>query len=94
MIFIPNFVSVLANKIWNGFFVLMPGSCTRVGTWEHWACQGGHFFSSIVMQHMVKGQTGGIVVRSKGQISLNFHYKVNFKDIFTKFCVCSYNIYI
>ena len=34
--------------------------------------RGSIFFSNIVMQHMVKGQIGGIVVRSKGQISLNF----------------------
>ena len=26
---------------------------------------------------------------SKGQISLNFNYKVNFKDFYTKLCVCS-----
>ena len=27
---------------------------------------------------------------SKGQISFNFNYKVNFKDLYTKLCVCSY----
>ena len=27
---------------------------------------------------------------SKGQISFNFNYKVNFKDFFTKQCVCSH----
>ena len=26
---------------------------------------------------------------SKGQISLNFNNKVNFKDFYTKHCVCS-----
>ena len=26
----------------------------------------------------------------KGQISLNFSYHVNFKDFYTKFCVCSH----
>ena len=26
---------------------------------------------------------------SKGQISFNFNYKVNFKDFYTKLCVCS-----
>ena len=30
------------------------------------------------------GQTGDLGVRSKGQISLNFSYKVNFKDVYTK----------
>ena len=28
---------------------------------------------------------------SKGQISFNFNYKVNFKDYYTKLCVCSHN---
>ena len=27
---------------------------------------------------------------SKGQISFNFNYKVNFKDLYTKLCVCSH----
>ena len=26
---------------------------------------------------------------SKGQISFNFNYKVNFKDFYSKLCVCS-----
>ena len=26
----------------------------------------------------------------KGQISLNFDYHVNFKDVYTKFCVCAH----
>ena len=36
------------------------------------------------------GHTGDLGVRSKGQISLNFSYKVNFKDFYTKLCVCSH----
>ena len=36
------------------------------------------------------GQTGDLGVRSKGQISLNFSYHVNFKDFYTKLCVCSH----
>ena len=28
--------------------------------------------------------------RSKGQISINFNYKVNFKDFYSKLCVCSH----
>ena len=36
------------------------------------------------------GQTGDLGVRSKGQISFNFNYKVNFKDFYTKLCVCSH----
>ena len=27
---------------------------------------------------------------SKSQISFNFNYKVNFKDFYTKLCVCSH----
>ena len=29
-------------------------------------------------------------MRSKGQVSLNFSYNVNFKDFYTKLCVCSH----
>ena len=36
------------------------------------------------------GQTGDHGVRSKGQISLNFCYHVNFKDFYTKLFVCSH----
>ena len=36
------------------------------------------------------GQTGDLGVRSKGPISFNFNYKVNFKDFYTKtLCVFS-----
>ena len=31
---------------------------------------------------------------SKGQISFNFNYKVNFKDFYTKLCVCSHKLKI
>ena len=34
------------------------------------------------------GQTGGLGVRSKDQIALNFGYHVNFKDFCTKLCLC------
>ena len=36
------------------------------------------------------GQTGDFGVRSKvnGQILFDFNYKVNSKDVYTKFCVC------
>ena len=37
------------------------------------------------------GQSGDLGVRSNGQISLNFGYHVNFKDFYTKLCVCSHN---
>ena len=35
-------------------------------------------------------QTGDLGVRSKGQKSLNLGYNVNFKDFYTKLCVCSH----
>ena len=31
---------------------------------------------------------------SKGQISFNFNYKANFKDYYTKLCVCSHKLKI
>ena len=37
------------------------------------------------------GQTGDLWVRSNGQISLNFGNHVNFKDFYTKLCVCLTN---
>ena len=40
------------------------------------------------------GSTGDLGVRSKGQISLNFSYKVNFKDFYTKLCVYSHKQWI
>ena len=36
------------------------------------------------------GQTGDLGVRSKGQISSKFHYKVNFKYFYAKLYVCSH----
>ena len=35
-------------------------------------------------------QTGDLGMRSKGQISLNFGYHVNFNFLYTKLCVCSH----
>ena len=29
----------------------------------------------------------------EGQISFNFNYKVNFKDFYTKLCICSHKTY-
>ena len=40
------------------------------------------------------GQTGDLGVGSKGQVSLKFNYKVNFKDFYTKLCGCSYKLKI
>ena len=37
------------------------------------------------------GQPGDLWVRSKGRISLNFNYKMKFKDLCTKLCVCLIN---
>ena len=45
------------------------------------ARKGKHFFGPAPM-----GPGEG----SKGQISFNFNYKVNFKDFYTKLCVCTH----
>ena len=36
------------------------------------------------------GQTGDLGGEVKGQISINSGYRVNFKDFYTKLCVCSH----
>ena len=40
------------------------------------------------------GQPGDLGVRSKGRTSLNFNYKIKFKDMCTKLCVCSHKYII
>ena len=40
------------------------------------------------------GQPGDLWLRSKGRISLNFNYKINFEDFCTKLCVCSHKYVI
>ena len=67
----------------------------------HWECPGsqkikhGHVAyqidgddeqNKIQVKISTLGQTGDLGVRSKGQISLNFGYHVNFKDLYTKLC--------
>ena len=44
----------------------------------------------IQVKFSSKGQIGDLWVRSKAQISLNFSYHVNFKDFYTRLCVCSH----
>ena len=70
------------------------GRAPGVGLWGTGGCPGGQkfIFSYMVMWHIKsegdEEQTGDLWVRSNGQISLNFGYKVNFKDFDTKLCVC------
>ena len=40
------------------------------------------------------GQPGDLWVRSKGRISLNFNYKINFEEFRTKLCMCSHKYVI
>ena len=81
---------------------MSPGSCPRGVTWG----AGGKKYPNMVIWHIklkgsdelnkiqVKlssyGQTGDLEVESKGQISLNFNNKVNFKNFYTTLCVCSH----
>ena len=44
--------------------------------------QGGQNF--FFVKFSPQGQTGILGVRSKGQISVNFNYKVKFNDFYTK----------
>ena len=80
------------------------GSCPRGGTIGRWRCLGGqnkfdHGYvayqidwddeqNGMQLKFLPFGQTGDLGLRSKGQIYLNFSYKVNCKDIYTKPCVC------
>ena len=72
-----------------------------------WGCRGGQIFfkhghiayqidrddeqNRMQVKFLSYGQTGELGVRSKDQISFNFNYKVNFKDFYTKLCVCCTN---
>ena len=53
----------------------------------HIACQidGGDRHNRMQVKLLPYGQTGGLGVWSKGQTSLNFSYKVNFKDFMPNF---------
>ena len=44
----------------------------------------------VQRQKMFRPAPWGPWEGSKGQISLNFNYKVNFKDFYTKLCVCTH----
>ena len=52
-----------------------------VSYWHEWGVQNQTFFGPAPW---------GPWEESKGQISFNFNYKVNFKDFYTKLCVCSH----
>ena len=40
------------------------------------------------------GEPGDLGVRSKGRMSFNFNYKIKFKDLCTKLCMCSHKYII
>ena len=56
---------------------------TEFGAWLSWRELG-------VQRQFFGPAPWGPVEGSKGQISFNFNYKVNFKDFYTKLCVCSH----
>ena len=97
-----NFVCVLTNERYKtyqtGFTFCRLGHAPGMG---HWGCPGvkNLFFSHMVMWHINStGMTSRteckpwvkLVTSGLGQISLNFGYHVNFKDFYTKLCVCSH----
>ena len=70
-------------------------SCHRVGTWGGWGAKGVKKSNIVHVAYQIDGDNdlnrmqvnilpydpiGDLVVRSKGQISQDFHYRVNFKD--------------
>ena len=89
-----------------GFSFCRLGQAPGVGLWGAGGTQGVNFFfkhgnvayqinrdgeqNRVQVKFSFKGQTGGFGVRSNSQISLNFGYNVNFKDFYTKLCVCSH----
>ena len=85
-------------------FVSMPVSCPRVGLE---GAKGAQEVKKIEYGHVAYRIDGDDEknsftlwsnwwpwVRSKGQTSLNFNYKINFKDFYTKLCVCSHKLKI
>ena len=101
---LPNFVCVLTNETGSdGILIPAPGSCPMGGTLGHCGAKGVNLFLNMVMWHIKltgmmrmqvqfthKVQNGDLGVRSKGQISFNYSYKVNFKDfLYETLCVFS-----
>ena len=94
------------QNISNGIFILLTGSCPRGGTLRRWGCPGGQksfFFKHghVVYRRGWRAERNASKIfilgsnwwpwgEVKGQISLNFGYHVNFKDFYTKVCVCSH----
>ena len=94
------------RNISDRLFILSPGSCPRSGTLGHWGCQGGQFFfqtwsCGISNRQGWRAEQNASTIfilgsnlwpwgEVKGQISINFGYHVNFKDFYTKYCVCSH----
>ena len=72
--FIPNFVCVFTNERY------------KTDQTGFIFCRLGH--APGVRLWDTGGTQGVPWGQVKGQISLNFSYHVNFKDVYTKFCVC------
>ena len=104
-IFISNFVFVLKNKRYKtyrmgfSFYHLghAPGASDYgalgvprgVKNYLAYQIDGDDKQNRMQVKFSPWSQTGDLGVRFKGQI-LNFSYKVNFKDFYTKLCVCSH----
>ena len=89
-----------------GFSFCHLGHAPGVGLWGVGGAQGSFFFKHGHVAYIMDcddeqnrmqvkfssyGQTGDLWVRSKGQLSLDFGYHVNFKYFYTKLRVCSHN---
>ena len=105
------------QNISDGFFILLPGSCPRGGTWgylgakikvrpavcplcflllNHWMkfnqiwCVSYSHEWGAERKNDFGPAPWGLGEGSKGQISFNFNYNVNFKDFYSKLCVFSH----
>ena len=83
-IFTPNFLCVLTNERYKLYQKGFPFCHTgHAPGWAGGAQGVNFFFSNMVMWHIIlTGMTSRTKVRSKGQISLNFRYHVNFNYLY------------
>ena len=94
------------QNISDRIFILSPWSCPRGGGagcaqgakkifFQTWSCgisnRGGWPAEQNASKNFILGSNLWPWGEVKGQISLNFGYHVNFKDFYTKYCVCSHN---
>ena len=95
--FFTNFVCVLTyenNKTYQTGFSFCPLGVPRGSTYffQTWSCgvsnRRGWRAEQNASTIFILGSNLWPWGEVKGQISLNFGYHVNFKDFYTKFCVC------